>query len=165
MKTVSGKSLATVDGRIHVAEGGRDDDLVAILGKLADDALGVGGGFGHVFLVGGFDVGEVFLKFEPALIVRVGPAHIANRTDIDEGDLESAILGGDKRRTVPANQRARRACTEQISSRNHAPHPLGMNTNRSIPADPRSSRSGLAAVGAEADDRAVLHCVALTCRA
>ncbi len=50
-------------------------------------ALGVGA-FGHGFLIDRLDlVAEMLFDGEPALVVLVGPAAIADRADIDEADL------------------------------------------------------------------------------
>jgi hypothetical protein len=56
--------------------------------QLLDGAFGVGA-FGDVLDIGGLDLfAERFLKSLTAEVVLVSPAEIADRTEIDEADLE-----------------------------------------------------------------------------
>ena len=83
-----GEVLGDVDRRVHVPERRREDDVVAVLGELADHPLGVGRILRDILLVGGLDVRERFFERQPPLIVGVGPAHVADRADIDEPDFD-----------------------------------------------------------------------------
>ena len=80
--------LGDVDRRVHVAERRREDDVVAVLSELADHPLGVSRVLRDVLLVGGLDVRDCFFERESSLIVRVGPAEVADRADIDEPDFD-----------------------------------------------------------------------------
>ena len=73
--------------RIHVAERGGEDDVAARTCEALQCALGIGA-FRHAFQIGGLDgVAERFLDLEPALVVLIRPAEIADRADIDETRL------------------------------------------------------------------------------
>ena len=98
--------------RLHEAERGGEDQLVAGAGELLDRALGIGT-FGDVLEIGGLDlVAERLYHGLAAEFVLVGPAEIADRADIDEADLQ--LVGGARRRMcVPprrAPQRPPRGC-------------------------------------------------------
>jgi len=82
-------------GLVHVAERGGEDDLVAVLRQLADDALGVGA-LGHVLDELG-DHLALHRRFHllAALIVLEGPAGVPDRADVDEADL-GGRLGGER---------------------------------------------------------------------
>ena len=92
-----------LEHRLHVAKRGREDDLVALRGEVADDALGIGA-FGHLL-----DDRRLHLVAELALdlllseVVREGPAGVACRPDVDPGGLER--LGG-----RGGGHRCRRGC-------------------------------------------------------
>ncbi len=66
-------------------------------GQVAEHAFGIGGGFGHVLDEGGLHlVAVLFFHGLAAGVVGVGPAGIADRADVDEGDLERlGLLLGD----------------------------------------------------------------------
>ena len=83
-----GERLGDLVLLVHIAERRAEDHLVALLRELAEDALGVGG-FRNVLDVRGLDLGaELLFDVEPPLIVRIGPAVIANRAQVDESNLE-----------------------------------------------------------------------------
>ena len=95
-----------LDGRLHVAERGGEDDSGPLADEAGDRAFGVGA-FGHVLDVDGLDpVAERFLDREPPLIVLVGPAVVADRADVDESDhqLVGAGDGGDGERQRESGQ-------------------------------------------------------------
>ena len=86
--------LGDLDRRVHEAEGGCEDQLVAGLGELADGAGGVRP-FRDVLDEAGLDLRAVFLlQREPALVMRPGIAVIADRADIDEADAERRLRRG-----------------------------------------------------------------------
>ena len=112
--------------RFHVAEGGGKDDLVALLGQVADHTLGVGA-FGHALDEGGLQgIAEVRLGGLAAQIVGERPAGVTHRADVDPGGLDRLGLGcldGGRRRRrrrglfllAAANQ----GCTGQRGQRGH----------------------------------------------
>ena len=76
----------------HVAEGGAENDFVALAGHVADHALGVSG-LGHVLdKAGGNFVAKFLFQGLAGVVVRKGPAAIAHRADISEGDLQRLRL-------------------------------------------------------------------------
>ena len=86
------KLLGDAQGRLHVAEGGREDQLVAGAGELLDGAVAVG--LGHILEEGGLHlVLERLFHGDAALIMLIGIAEVADRADIDEADLE--LFGGE----------------------------------------------------------------------
>ena len=92
--------LRHLDRRVHEAEGGGEDQLVAGLGELADGARRVRP-LGDVLDEAGLDLGAVFLfQRLAALVVRPGPAMVADRPDIDESDAEGRLGEG-----APARKR------------------------------------------------------------
>ncbi len=83
-----GKAPRDFQGRVHVAERGGENQIVATGGHVADHPLGIGP-FGDAFDVGSFDfVSELFGHNFSRPVVHVGPARIANGTDVDKTDLE-----------------------------------------------------------------------------
>ena len=84
--------LRDLQRRVHVAERGREDQLVAGAGELLDRALGVRT-FADVLEKGGLDlVAELLHHRLAAELVLIGPAEIADRAEIDEADLQ--LVGG-----------------------------------------------------------------------
>ena len=84
--------LGDLQRRVHVAERGREDQLVAGADQLLDGALGVGA-FRHVLEIGGLDLVAEFLHQRLARqFVLIGPAEVADRAEIDEPDLQ--LVGG-----------------------------------------------------------------------
>ena len=82
-----------LEHRLHVAEGGAEDQLVALARDVAEHALGVGR-LGHLLDEGGDDlVAELLLDRLAAVVVRKGPAAVADRADVGEGDLQRLGLG------------------------------------------------------------------------
>ena len=81
-------------GRIHVAEGGGEDDVAAGTGEALDGALGVGA-FRHAFEIGQLNIflAEILLHLERALMVLVRPAEIADRPHIDVAGLGGCFRG------------------------------------------------------------------------
>ncbi len=77
--------------RVHIAEGGGEDHVVALFGVIADDALRVWS-FRDILAVGRLDVIQIIVEFLAPLVVGVAPAQIAHRTDINEGHLQ-VLLG------------------------------------------------------------------------
>ena len=93
-----GELAGDVDGGVHEAERGGEDQLVPRPGQLADHPLGIGA-FGHVLHIGGLDlVAEMRLDRLPALVVLVAPAEVADGADIDEPDLDRVLLRRRRRR-------------------------------------------------------------------
>src|SRR5216683_5775192 len=85
--------LCDLDRRVHVAERCGEDQLVAGAGQLLDRALGVRALI-DVLEERGLDLGTELLHDElPAELMLVGPAEIANRSKINESDLELALGG------------------------------------------------------------------------
>ncbi len=79
--------------RLHVAEGGAEDQLVALAGHVAQHALGIGR-FGHALDEAGDDlVAEFLLDGLAAVVVRERPAAVAHRADVGERDLQRLGLG------------------------------------------------------------------------
>jgi hypothetical protein len=84
--------LGDLQRRLHVAERGREDQLVAGARQLLDRAFGVRA-FADILEERGFDLVAEFLEHgEAPEVVLVGPAEIADRAEIDESDLE--LVGG-----------------------------------------------------------------------
>ena len=84
--------LRHLQGRIHVTEGGCEDQLVAGANELLDSAFGVRT-FGNVLEIGGLDLVAKFLDHGLARkLVLVGPAEVADRAKINKSDFE--LLGG-----------------------------------------------------------------------
>ena len=87
-----GELAGDLEHRLHEAERGREDELVPLRGEIADHALGVRA-FGHLL-----DERRLHLRPElgldrlPRLVVGERPAGVADRADVDPGDLER--LGG-----------------------------------------------------------------------
>ena len=74
--------------RLHVAEAGREDQLVALLRQVADHAFGVRA-LGHVLDIARLDLAaECGLHRLPAFFVLVDPAGVADRRNVDEGHFE-----------------------------------------------------------------------------
>ena len=79
---------------VHVAEGGREDELVALRGEIGDHVLGIRA-FGDILDIGGLHlVAEMRLRLLAADIVLIGPTEIADRTQIDKANLQRAIRQG-----------------------------------------------------------------------
>src|SRR5690606_14432694 len=90
-------------GRIHETEGRREDDVAAGAGEPLQSPLCIGA-FRNVLQIGGLDLVAIFgLHRQPSLIVLIGPAEIADRTDIDE-----TCLGLGLRRPERQGQRGSR---------------------------------------------------------
>ena len=78
---------------LHVAEGGAKHQLVALGGEVAQDALGVGG-LRHILDIGGNDlVAEFLFNGLAAVVMRKGPATVADRSHIGECNFERLGLG------------------------------------------------------------------------
>lgn len=87
--------LGDLHDGVHVAERRREDDLVALLGEVADDALGVGI-FRDVLDPGHLDlVAELLFDELAGDVMLGGPAFLVGRADVDEGDLQRLVLGED----------------------------------------------------------------------
>jgi len=87
------KQLGDLLQRLHVAERGCEDQLVAVGGELTKHAFGIGG-LRDVFHERGLDlVAHLLFETEPAHVVLLGPAAVATRAQIDERNLER--LGGE----------------------------------------------------------------------
>ena len=83
-----GKLLGDFQGRVHVAERRGEDQVVLVLGHVADHPLGVGA-FGDVLhIVGGDLVAEFFGQRLAPLFMLIRPAVVADRTDVDEADFQ-----------------------------------------------------------------------------
>ena len=83
-----GKALGDLDRRVHVAEGRGEDQPGTLPRQSLDGALGVRA-LRHALNVHGLDhVTEFPLEREAALVMGVGPAMIADGSDIDETDLQ-----------------------------------------------------------------------------
>ncbi len=74
------------DDRIHIAERGGKDHVVAFLGIVTDNPLGVRA-LGDYFAKGGLDIGQLF-QGQPPLIVSIAPAQVAHGADVDKGDFQ-----------------------------------------------------------------------------
>ena len=84
--------LRHLQRRIHVAERGGEDQLVAGARQLFDRSFGVGT-FADVLEVGGLDLVAEFLDQRlPRNFMLIGPAEIADRAEIDKAYLE--LVGG-----------------------------------------------------------------------
>ena len=78
---------------LHVAEGGAEHQLVALLGHVAQHALGVGA-HGHAFHVRGLHlVAKFFFNGFAGVVVRKAPAAVAHGADVGEGDFERLLPG------------------------------------------------------------------------
>ena len=101
--------LRDLQRRIHVAERGGKDQLVAGAHELFDRTLGIGT-LADVFEVGGLDlVAELLHQRLAGEVVLVGPAEVADRAKIDKSDLE--LVGGrgaDRLAPVGEHRRGRR---------------------------------------------------------
>ena len=106
--------------RVHVAERGGEDQLVAGARELLDRALGVGA-FADVLEIGGLDlVAERLRQGLAADFMLVGPAEIADRAEIDEADFE--LVGGRSAPNVAAASAATAAAAAKQYSISHAAH-------------------------------------------
>jgi hypothetical protein len=86
-----GVTCRHLDGRVHEAEGGGEDDAAAGRGQLVDDALRVGP-LGDILDVVGVDpVAELLLKGQQTLVVLVAPALVADRPDVNEAHLRLGL--------------------------------------------------------------------------
>ncbi|MDE2456066.1 MAG: hypothetical protein KGL43_20975 [Burkholderiales bacterium] len=90
---------------VHVAEPDREDELVAVCGELARDALGVGplvrvGDGGHRDRAA-----QVALERLAREVVLMGPAHVADRAEEDEADLHRC--GGPRGRAEKRRRQGR----------------------------------------------------------
>ena len=82
---------------VHVAEGGREDELVALIAKVAQNAFGVGRVGNVVDRGDGNLVAEMLFERAAGEVVLRGPTFFAHGTDIDKGHLEGAVrLGGSR---------------------------------------------------------------------
>ena len=87
--------LGDLHDGVHVAERRRKDELVALLGEIANDALGIGV-FRNVFDPGDLDlVAELLFDELAGDVMLGGPAFLVGRADVDEGDLQRLVLGED----------------------------------------------------------------------
>ena len=87
-----GELRGDLDHRIAEAEAGGENQLAALLGQFAQDALGVRA-FRHVLDKHRFNaVAELLLDIDTALIMRVVVAVVVDRADIDEADLDLVEL-------------------------------------------------------------------------
>src|SRR5258705_4361369 len=88
---------------LHIAERRGEDQLVAGACQLLDRALGVGA-FADILEKRGFDLVTEFLEHgEASKVVLVGPAEIADRSEIDESDLEF-VGGGSAEQACSSNE-------------------------------------------------------------
>jgi hypothetical protein len=86
-----------LEHRLHVAEGGAEDQLVALAGHVAKDTFGIGR-FGHLLDEAGDDaVAEFLLDRLARVVVREGPAAITDRADVGERDLQRLGLARRRR--------------------------------------------------------------------
>ena len=84
----SGKSLGNLDGGVHVAEGGGEDEAGAVAREAGDGAFRVRP-LRHVLDEYRLDhVPELVLDHQAPLVVGVGPSVVADRADVDEADLQ-----------------------------------------------------------------------------
>ena len=82
------KLLGNRQRRVHVAEAGGDNQVIALQGEVANNALCVRA-FGHVFNEGRLRAAFQFsFQIQPPLIVRIRPAEVFDWGGIDEGDLQ-----------------------------------------------------------------------------
>ena len=87
-----GKLLRDFERRVHVAERGGEDQLVAGARQLRDRALGIRA-LADVLEIGGLDlVAQRLHHLLAADFVPVGPAKIADRPQVDKSDLQ--FIGG-----------------------------------------------------------------------
>ncbi len=104
--------LRDLHGRIHEAERGGEDQLVAGTRELFDGALGVRA-FADVFQERRLDlVAQCLHHLAAADFVLIGPAEIADRADIDETDLQ--LVGGAGRQ-APAASVQRGGCRQRTA--------------------------------------------------
>ena len=72
----------------HVAERGRENETGSLARKALDGALRVRA-LRDVLDIGGLDpIAELFFDGAPADVVLIGPAVVADRSDVDEADLQ-----------------------------------------------------------------------------
>jgi len=85
--------LGDVDGRVHIAKGGREDHLVTRKRHLGHHALSISP-FRHTFNEGCFYLIAIgFNDRLAAFVMLVGPAEITDRADIDEAYLVRIVSG------------------------------------------------------------------------
>jgi hypothetical protein len=100
------KCLGHLEGGFHVTERGREDDLVALGGQVADHAFGIRA-LGHAFNDARLDlVAKFFHCLLAPEIVCEGPPAIADGADIDPGHLEWVCGARPARRKHAACQEA-----------------------------------------------------------
>ncbi|MNQ65447.1 hypothetical protein D3C85_799010 [compost metagenome] len=93
-----GKLFGNFHRRVHVAEGGGEDQVVFVLGHVADHPLGVGP-FGHVLhIVGGDLRAEFFRELLASLFMLIRPAVVADRADVNEADFQRVVGAGTQAR-------------------------------------------------------------------
>ena len=84
-----GVTLGGGQHSVAVTEAGGEDDLHPFGDELIDERLDLG--FGHRFDNDGLDVGDGLDQLLATEVVGVGPAGIADRSDVDEADLEGVL--------------------------------------------------------------------------
>ena len=114
-----GELLGGLERLVHVAVGGGEDELVALLGEILHHRNRAR------VLLDVFDIAGDDLTFQrrvqrlAALFVRPRPAVVADRAEIDEADLER--LGGEAAASQGGQRQPRgRGRLHEISSGNHA---------------------------------------------
>ncbi len=106
--------LRHLDGRIHVAERGGEDQLVSGARKLLDRAFRIGP-LVDVLEIGGLDlVPEVLHQRLPPELMLVGPSEVADRPEIDEADLQLP-LSGRVEDTCSGRDHGRCRCHQELS--------------------------------------------------
>ncbi|MGY4350003.1 hypothetical protein ACVWXM_006496 [Bradyrhizobium sp. GM7.3] len=94
--------LRDLQRRIHVAERGGEDQLVAGADELLDRAFGVGA-LRHVFEKGGLDlVAELLHQRLACQLMLIGPAEVTDRAEIDKSDFQ--LVGGGGCTDAPGKQ-------------------------------------------------------------
>jgi hypothetical protein len=93
-----GKIFCDLQHRIEITVGRAENDLVALARQVAESLLRFRA-FRHIFNIRRLDaLTEFGLDRLACLVVRIGPAAVADRTDVDEGDLQRAACDRTRRR-------------------------------------------------------------------
>jgi hypothetical protein len=83
-----GKLLGDFQGRVHVAERCGEDQVVLVLGHVADHPLGIGALGDVLHVVGGDLLAEFLCQHLASLFMLIRPAMVSDRADIDEADFQ-----------------------------------------------------------------------------
>ena len=88
LKILPGKHLGYFQGRVHIAKGGGEDQVIAALGQIPDHPLcllPLGNALDKFCL---HLVTKVFFHLKTSLVMLIRPAGISDGRDVDKTDLQ-----------------------------------------------------------------------------